>query len=450
MQKSLLGFTFMATLLLQWSCNTDAPVVQQPLFEPPSPQNMVMYEVNLRVFSDTYDFAGVTEGLDHMASLGVNTIWLMPIFPVGQLNSVGQLGSPYAVADYEAVNPEFGDMEDFQALVDAAHSRGIAIILDWVANHTAWDNPWITNTGWYSQDASGNIISPPGTGWNDVADLNYENADMRLAMIDALSFWVDNTGIDGFRCDAADFVPFDFWQQAIDSLHRRHGEGLILLAEGARADHFTAGFQLNYGWSFYGSLKQVFNDNAPVSSLWNTHNAEYNSMPPGTRRLRFTTNHDESAWDAPPPVLFGSQDAALSAFVFTTFLGGVPLIYNGQEVGKSTTTPFFSRGSINWTDNPDVLATYQQLMQIYSSEPAARTTTIRWVETGFHIATFVKTEGNTQVMFIVNPRSATVGATPLPEDLHGQWLNMMNGTEITVDGSLAPPQNSFYVLKRTI
>ncbi|HCK21656.1 MAG TPA: alpha-amylase, partial [Bacteroidetes bacterium] len=115
----------------------------------------------------------------------------------GQLNSVGQLGSPYAVADYQAVNPEFGDMQDFQELVDAAHERGIAVILDWVANHTAWDNPWISNTSWYTQDAAGNIVSPPGTGWNDVADLNFDNAAMRRAMIDALSFWVTNTGIDG-------------------------------------------------------------------------------------------------------------------------------------------------------------------------------------------------------------------------------------------------------------
>ena len=433
-----------------WSCTTDAPVLDTEQFVPPSVQEIVMYEVNLRVFSDTYDFDGVTAGLDHMASLGVNTIWLMPVFPVGQLNSVGQLGSPYAVADYQAVNPEFGDMQDFQELVDAAHERGIAVILDWVANHTAWDNPWISNTSWYTQDAAGNIVSPPGTGWNDVADLNFDNAAMRRAMIDALSFWVTNTGIDGFRCDAADYVPFDFWQQAIDSLHRRHGEGLILLAEGARADHFAAGFQMNYGWSFYGSLQQVFNQNAAVATLWSTHNAEYSPMPPGTRRLRFTTNHDESAWDAPPPVLFGGQDAALSAFVFSTFLGGVPLIYNGQEVGKTTTTPFFSRGTINWFDNPDVLATYRKLMQIYTSEPAARAAEIRWVDTGFHIATFVKEADNVQIMYIVNPRNATVGATPLPEDLEGQWVDMMTGASMTIAGSLAPAPHSFYILKRTL
>jgi 1,4-alpha-glucan branching enzyme len=273
---------------------------------------------------------------------------------------------------------------------------------------------------------------------------------MRRAMIDALSFWVTNTGIDGFRCDAADYVPFDFWQQAIDSLHRRHGEGLILLAEGARADHFAAGFQMNYGWSFYGSLQQVFNQNAAVATLWSTHNAEYSPMPPGTRRLRFTTNHDESAWDAPPPVLFGGQDAALSAFVFSTFLGGVPLIYNGQEVGKTTTTPFFSRGTINWFDNPDVLATYRKLMQIYTSEPAARAAEIRWVDTGFHIATFVKEADNVQIMYIVNPRNATVGATPLPEDLEGQWVDMMTGASMTIAGSLAPAPHSFYILKRTL
>ncbi len=187
----------------------DPPAYAAPFTGVPDTKDIVMYEVNLRAFSQQHNFAGVQARLDSIKALGVNVIWLMPIYPVGQLKSAGGLGSPYAVKDYTAVNNEFGTLDDLRTLVSEAHKRKLTVILDWVADHTSWDNSWISNKSWYQQDASGNIISPPGTNWADVAGLNYNSSAMRTAMIRALKYSVLAANVDGYRCDAVYFVPKD-------------------------------------------------------------------------------------------------------------------------------------------------------------------------------------------------------------------------------------------------
>jgi len=164
----------------------------------------------------------------------------MPVHPIGIIKTVN---SPYCIKNYKEVNPEYGTLDDLRTLIREAHKRNMAVILDWAANHTSWDNPWIEHKSWYTQDGSGNIIHPAGTNWQDVADLNFNNSEMRLEMIRSMKYWVLTANVDGFRCDAADYVPFSFWKQAIKIPNRK----LIMLAEGACADHFTAGFQLNFG-----------------------------------------------------------------------------------------------------------------------------------------------------------------------------------------------------------
>lgn len=449
MQTKNLLLVFTASLFI-FSCQVDEPVQLSGVYERPLLTDMVMYEINLRAFSDPPGFSGIEDRLDELAEIGVNTLWLMPIFPVGQENSVGQLGSPYAVANYTEVNPEFGDMESFQSLVDAAHDRGMAVILDWVANHTAWDNPWIAQTDWYTQDPSGNIVIPPGTNWNDVADLNFDNAEMRLAMIDAMRFWVAETGIDGFRCDAADMVPFSFWQQALDSLHTAFGTDLIMLAEGARVDHFAAGFDLNYGWSFYGAIKNVLVNNYDINSLYTTHLAETSLLNPGTFKLRFTTNHDESAWDAPPAELFGSQEAAVAASVITIFMGGVPLLYNGQEVGLDQNLPFFSADPIDWSAHPEVLDTYQRLIGLFNEHTALRYGTLTWLDSGYHTATFLRSYGGEEWLFIVNPKSVSINYTLPAEVAASGWEDMWNGGFSNPEASTTLPAASFRIYRRML
>lgn len=251
----------------------------------PAVEDVVMYQVNPRVFAPEKSFKAVERRLDSIQALGINVVWFMPINEVGQEKSVN---SPYCVKDYKGVNPEFGTLDEFKALVATCHQKGMNVIIDWVANHTSWDNAWIANKEWYTQDEAGNIIFPAGTGWKDVADLNFDNQEMRLAMIEAMKFWVTEIGIDGFRCDAADFVPFDFWKQALDSLRAIPERSLLMLAEGKRRDHFDAGFDMNYSWDFLESLRDVFVKDAPAQELFATDKAEYDTIPVGKVKLRFT------------------------------------------------------------------------------------------------------------------------------------------------------------------
>lgn len=427
---------------------TDPPAYGSPFTGVPETKDIVMYEVNLRAFSTSGTFAGVTARLDSIKALGVNTIWLMPIYPVGQINSVGQLGSPYSVKNYKEVSPEYGNLDNLRQLVEQAHTRGMAVILDWVANHTSWDNPWIVNTTWYTKNQFGAITHPPGTNWLDVADLDYSSTSMRRAMINAMKYWILAANVDGYRCDYADGVPYDFWKQAIDSLKAIPGRELILLAEGARKDHFIAGFQLNYGWDYFGKLVSVFNDDQAASGLSATDSEETFNMPAGTYRLRFTANHDEVAWNDTPLGLFGGLDGSVAAFVLTAYMGGVPLIYNGQEVGCPVKLPFFSRSPIDWNINPDLKQTYKRLLSVRASSEAVKQGTLQSFPDN-DVAAFVRQEGDEQLLVIVNTRSAPIDYTLESSITNTTWLDTMNGLTVKQLGatvSLAPFE--YLILKK--
>jgi glycosidase len=442
--RLIILFLLSASLAFE-SCTKDAtPIAQNPpeTFNVPAVDDIVMYEINPGAFSSSQNFQGIIDRLDSIKALGVNTIWLMPIYPVGIVNS---FGSPYCVRNYTEVSTMLGTLQDLQSLVSKAHDKKIAVILDWVANHTSWDNTWITNKDWYTLDADSNIISPAGTNWNDVADLNYDSGDMRLAMIAAMKYWVENADIDGFRCDAADYVPFDFWQQAIDSLHTMHGKNLILLAEGSRADHFTAGFQMNFSWDFLNSLKNVFTGNDDVSTLFTTNSAEYASVPAGNRKLRFTTNHDETNV-ATPITVFNGKDGALAASVITIYLEGVPLIYCGQEVAVSSPSVYQGNGPINWTLNGDMLSACKQLLNFYNSSNAARKGTLETFSDA-NVAIFKKSYDTEQILVIVNTRLNTTSFTvPLP--LQGNWVNALTGSGITLPDIFTLSPYQYLVLRK--
>ena len=300
-------------------------------FNVPAVADVVLYQVNPRVFAPSNSFQAILSRLDSIEDLGVNMLWIMPIYPIGEVKSKN---SPYSVRDYKAVAPEYGTVEDLRMLVESCHERGMGVILDWVANHTAWDNVWVEqHPDWYTHDEAGNIIFPPGTDWTDVADLNYDNKDMRAAMIDAMRYWVDSVGVDGFRCDVADQVPADFWSECIKNLRAAaKPRDLIMLAEGANPENFTAGFDLNYAWEFMGAIAQVMKGEAKVNRLVAVDKNEYKDLGKGKFKLRFTTNHDE-ATKASPITLYGGVRASMAAFVATTMLHGGMLVYGSQEVG---------------------------------------------------------------------------------------------------------------------
>jgi glycosidase len=418
-----------------------------PFQSVPDPRDVILYEINIRAFSENGDFQGVIDRLDRIKQLGVNTIWLMPIHPVGQLRSAGGLGSPYAVQNYLEVNPEFGDLTKLRELVDEAHARGIAVMIDWVANHTSWDNPWIQDKSWYAQDASGNIIIPPGTNWQDVAELNYDNPKMREEMIYAMKYWVLEANIDGFRCDAVDYVPSDFWSEALTDLKAIPGRKLILLAEGGKQENFTAGFQMNYAWDFLTNLKEVYNNAKSAATIFTTHNNEYNSIPAGTVKLRYTTNHDLSAWEATPIDIFQGEAGALSASVITIFTSAAPLIYSSQEVAREEPLPFFTKDPIDWSQNANVFDTYQKLLAIYGGSSAFREGALKPFPDA-DMAIFTKTLGDEVYLVIANVRN-TESSWTVDETLQNQaWTNMIANNAYTVGNSLALPPYGWVILKK--
>lgn len=456
MYKDRTFFIIALLCFMAFSCSKDKPAViitpeptdeysqyGTPFGEVPATEDVIMYEVNLRAFSPTGDLAGVVNRLDNLKNLGVNVIWLMPIHPIGQVNSVN---SPYSVKDYKAISSEYGTLSDLRMLTDEAHARGMAVIMDWVANHTAWDNSWISNKSWYTQNASGEIVIPAGTNWQDVADLNFENSSMREAMIDAMKYWVLEANIDGYRCDYADGVPFDFWKTAIDSLKSIPNRDYVLLAEGGRLDHWEAGFDLIYAWDFYGALKSVY-EGQPAFRIFNVHQIEYGGIPSGKHKLRYSTNHDESAWDQTPMILFNGKEGATAASVVTIFMGGVPMIYTGQEVGRTSNVPFFSNSAINWNDNPDMLNAYEELLNFYNGSSVSKTGSITNYS-NTDIVCFKKKLNEEELLVIVNMREEQLDF-PIPTNLQNtSWTDALTGEVIAISNNLSLSGYEYYVLKK--
>jgi glycosidase len=413
----------------------------------PDVQNIVMYEVNTRAFSQAGNFQGIIDRLDNIKEMGINTIWLMPIHPVGQIRSAGGLGSPYSVQNYLEVNSEFGNLDKLRELVDKAHDRNIAVILDWVANHTSWDNPWIQNKSWYTQDVNGEIIIPPGTNWQDVAELNYNNNDMREAMIKAMKYWVLEANIDGFRCDAVDFVPTEFWTEAIENLKAIKGRELILLAEGGKAENFTAGFQMNYAWDFYTNLKRVYNENRAATTIFTTHLAEYNSIPAGAKKLRYTTNHDVSAFEETPVALFGGTDGAVSASVITIFTSAVPLLYSSQEVGQQDNLPFFTRDPIDWSANQSMEQQYEKLFDIYKATQTFTNGSLEYFSNN-DVAVFTRTLDAEKYLVMVNVRNSSKDVSLSTALQNTEWTSAINGNVVSLGTSVSLGAYEYVILKK--
>jgi len=396
----------------------------------PSAQDATIYQVNIRAFSSEHNLNGVKNRLDSIKALGVNVIYLMPVYPIGAVRSVN---SPYCVKDYKSVNPEFGTLADLRNLVDAAHSKGMAVMMDWVANHTSWDNSWISNRSWYVQDASGNIINPPNTGWQDVAQLNYQQADMRKEMIADMKYWVYTANIDGYRCDAADFVPADFWKQAIDTLRTITTHKLLLLAEGTRSDHFAAGFDLAYGMAFYYNLvNTVYARNGSATTIDNINTTEYQAALGRGQVARYISNHDVDNSDGTPLDLLGGKAGSIAAFITAAYMKGTPMIYNGQEVGCPVKLTFFNNSTaIDWTINPDITAMYKRIIAYRNNTEAIRKGTLVSYSSS-DVCAFTKESGGRKVLVLVNLRNATVDYTVPAALINSNWKNAFDGNGATV------------------
>jgi glycosidase len=421
------------------------PQYGKPFQHVPDSRDVTLYQVNMRVFSKEGNFKGVLARLDSIKALGVNVIYLMPIYPVGIVRTTN---SPYCVQNYKGINSEFGTLEDLRAIVDGAHSRNMALILDWVPNHTSFDNSWTSNKSWYLQDSSGNILSPPGTGWNDVAQLNYGNADMRLAMINAMKYWVLTANIDGFRCDFADGPPVDFWKQAIDTLRHIPAHKLLMMAEGARSENFAAGFDYNFGFRFFENLEKIYGKNRSVLSIDSLNVKEYKGAADGQQIIRYITNHDVNSSDGTPLDLFGGKKGSLAAFVVCAYMKSVPMVYDGQEVGTPYKLVFpFTSKKIDWTINPNITAEYKKIIAFRNMSNAIRRGELTSY-TNENICAFTKKMDKEEVLVISNLRNRSIVYT-LPATLkNSTWKNVMKKGKVRLSANINLPPYSYLVLKK--
>lgn len=339
-------------ILLLVACHApkkETPVTKAPpqsdIVHPQWSRNATIYEVNVRQFTPEGTFKAFLEHVPRLKKMGVDILWLMPVNPIGEKNRKGSLGSYYSVRDYKGINPEFGNLDDFKQLVSMAHNEGMKVIIDWVANHSSWDNPWITeHPEWYTRDSLGNMVSP--FDWSDVADLNYDNPELRTAMIDAMVYWVREADIDGFRCDVAGMVPVDFWEAARAELDKV--KPVFMLAEAEEPQHHIRAFDMSYAWELHHIMNSIAKGEKNANALeayFHKHDTLY---PADAYRMLFTSNHDENSWNGTEFERMGAGSVCMA--VLTATLPGMPLVYSGQESAFNRRLRFFDKDTIDWQD----------------------------------------------------------------------------------------------------
>lgn len=362
--------------------NPYSPQSYVKLKHPDWAKNAVLYQLNVRQFSPEGTFAAAQKELPRIKALGADIIWLMPIHPIGEKNRKGSLGSYYSVKDYYGVNPEFGTLGDLKNFVQAAHDLEIKVILDWVANHTAWDNPLATqHPDWYERDWKGDFRPTPWWDWSDIIDLDYSNAELRKYMTKAIKYWVEEADIDGFRFDVAGYVPLDFWENVRRELETV--KPVFLLGEYEGRDVHARAFDATYAWSLANAMQAIAQGKADTGALYGYYSGNESEWPGDAYRMAYISNHDYNSWHGTPFELYGD---ALAPFIVLTVVGeGFPLIYNGQEAGNEKRLEFFEKDPIVWREHW-VGPLYQKLFRLKHD------TKVLW--NGRHGARMVKVENS--------------------------------------------------------
>lgn len=384
-------------------------------------KNLVVYEVNLRQYTKGGTFREFEEHLLRLKELGVGTLWFMPIQPIGQKNRKGTLGSYYSIRNYTEINPEFGTLGEFKALVRKIHDFGMKVIIDWVANHTAWDHHWtLDHPGFYNRNEKGEF-TPPYHEWADVIHLNYNNPALWYEMISQMEFWIKETDIDGFRCDMAHLVPTHFWNHARYQLDKI--KSVFMLAETENHDLAEFAFDVIYNWKLLHGLNDLAAGKIKADQLLSIAKNGVDHLPAGAAELNFTENHDENSWN-------GSAMERLHYFlepltVLTFTLPGMPLIYCGQEAGNSRRLSFFDKDEIEWKEDK-MTRLYQNLNELKKRNPALWTGNdgggfqILLTDHPQKVAAFKRISGEYEIIVVVNLSNVELNvSTDLSNDSNG-------------------------------
>ena len=421
-------------------------------------RSAVIYEVNVRQYTPEGTLAALQRHLPRLKNLGIDILWIMPVQPIGKKNRKGPLGSYYSIANYRAINPEFGTEADFKAFVEAAHGAGMKVILDWVPNHSAFDHPWTTqHKDYYTLRADGSISNARDnegreTDWTDVAELNYDNPALRRAMIGEMRWWLDNMGIDGFRCDVAGGVPNDFWIEATRDLKAVHPD-LFMLAE-AEDPKLHGSFDMTYGWELHHLLNQIAQGKAPTSALDGYFAKQLATYGPAAYRMYFTSNHDENSWSGTEFERMGENH--LPAFVLAaTVQSSMPLLYTGQEASLKKRLRFFEKDTVDWS-GPSLASFYRSMFELKHSQPALANGSSGGAQTtlktngGERVYAFARTSGTNTVLVAVNFGDAAARVTY--EGLshpgaYSDWFSKSN-VELGSSGLVEIPAHGYRVLVR--
>jgi glycosidase len=397
-------------------------------------KNSVLYEVNIRQFTPEGTFNAFTAHLPRLKQLGVDILWLMPINPIGIKNRKEALGSYYSVKDFTDVNPEFGSLEDFKKLIAKSHELGFHVIIDWVPNHSSWDNKLTQeHPDWYKKDSIGNFTPPIGTDWTDVIQFDWSKKGLQDYMIGALKFWVD-LGVDGFRVDHPHITPYEFWDRARAELNKIRP--VFLLAENEdQIDFLKNGFDMNYAWELHHLMNSIAQGKDSVKSLNKYYLKERSIFPSNVYRMVFMDNHDENSWNGTINSRMGEAQNAFAVFMFTT--QGVPLLYNGQEVCLNKSLRFFVRDTIKW-DSCKMTSFYTDLIKmkkenkaLWNGEFGGIMEMIRTNKDNKVFAYFREKDGN-RVVVLLNLSKKNLAIKPDAQRIGGEYKNYFTGEKITL------------------
>jgi glycosidase len=410
----------------------------------------VIYEVNTRQFTPEGTFKAFANHLPRLQELGVDILWFMPIQTIGEKDRKGSLGSYYSIKNYIEVNSEFGTLEDFKEAVETAQSMGMKVILDWVANHTSRDAVWVNeHPEWYVRDSLGDLNVM--YDWTDIAQLDYSIPEMREKMIESMMFWVEETGINGFRCDVAGELPTDFWEVAKDSLLAINND-LFFLAEAEKPELNESAFDAYYAWDFHHKMNSVAQGKEPVDSLRVSLERMLNSFPKHAIPMYFTSNHDENSWNGTE---FERMGDAVQIFAALTYvLPGMPLIYNGQEASLDKRLEFFEKDLIDFSDNDDFTGFYKMLNSLKKQHPALqsqeRDGSMSEISNNHpqKVWSFKRSKGESEIVAIFNLSRDSLNAT-LEEDFKGvKYSNLNDSTEVEITGEVALQPWEYKILYR--
>jgi glycosidase len=383
----------------------------------------VVYEIFPRNFSPEGTLNAVTARLDELKDLGVDVLWLMPVQPIGDKMKKGSVGSPFAVRDFYGINPDYGTTNDFKRLIDEAHSRGMKVIMGISAGQTSWDSVLMDHPEYYLKDTNGTIL-PPDPAWTDVAGLNYKNPEVRHYMIDMMASWLKDYGVDGFRCDVAPNVPVDFWETARTELEKANPQVVILADAGAKPELLSKAFDVDSSWGLYYTLDWVMKNVEPTSYLQESWEHTHELFPEGSLHLHFTDNHELTR-----AVARYGIDGALAAQVFMLTLDGVPLIYNGMEVGDATESAdpaLFEKMPVFWHPGgrPPLRDIYRALIKLRKQYPAFCNGDVDWLQNtaGDEVISYERKDDKNEFLIVINFSSRRADGSVEMQNPNGMQL----------------------------